>query len=87
MTVKGKWIDLRKGGSLDEAHYEDCVILLGPYPPPSEGTRSLLNCTVVPPSRSGLCGFFRKAEWEGRAGYAVHEPEVLWAKNKWRYGK
>lgn len=77
MTIEGKWIQLRDGESLGAASFEDCVIVTGRTPPLLTGHTSLLNCTVVPPAGSGLCGFFRKAEWEGRAGYAVHEPEVL----------
>lgn len=74
MIVTGKWIDLRKGGSLGPGRYEDCIIVTG-----TETTLQGLvvsNCTFVPPEESGMCRFFRGVEWEGRAGYAVHEPEV-----------
>lgn len=76
MTVEGKWLQLRDGDSLDDQSYEDCIIVTGLTMPDIGGRASLLNCTVVPPAGSGLCDFFRTAEWEGRAGYAVHEPEV-----------
>lgn len=79
MTTTGKWIELKDGMQLTDVSYEDCVIVLkGRMPPSTLADRIVLhNCTIAaPPHLPGLGEVFRTAEWRGRPGYAVHEPEV-----------
>lgn len=87
MTTAGKWIDLRDGGELEDEIYVDCVIVMGDYPPRAEHDRMGMHCCTVVPSGGPLKAFYRRADEMNRVRRPVHEPEVLWAKNKRRYGK